>query len=240
MALVTTRATAVTYAKRLLGERGSGLASSTVAADLCDEANRIVYQHLANINHEFILQTATFTWAADSETHQLTTETKESNGSTAAAPPMSIVDLGNTPSSGSVTRSNRFNPWRNMNFRDRYTIQRRYDHSTALGNYHYCMVGDTIYVAPIPAEALNCHITYIGPLTAMTADGDTLLAGKAHRRFGHVVGAVLAQLLNASQHKENPAIDQLVAQGLMEIETYAQSRAEGASESVRVTRTPWE
>ena len=232
MALVTTRGTAKTLAKTLLDEKSDTFFSQTNQDNLVDEANRIVWRELINTNYEFFLETATLTFTANSERVDLTATTTEI--------PYKLIDVGSTPNAGGISPSNPFTQWRPMRFPERNQIQNQFNALRATSSYHFVMVGEFLYVAPIPTTALNVQLFYISPLAALVSNGTKLLGGKAHNTFGDAVGYCLANLMNSKQQGQNPVIDRLWMEAQTRINDHATSRNANEGGHVRVTRASWE
>jgi len=228
MSLIQTRGDAKTFAKNLLDERGNTFFSSTLQNNFVDEANHQVWMELIKSNHEYFNDTASLAYTADSESVDIQSATTST--------PHRIIDIGHTPLAGAVSPSNRFNQWRPMRFRERFQIQQQF----TTGNYHWVLMANELYVAPIPTSNLNVKLTYIAPLASMTDDANNLLAGVAHQIFGDAVAYCLAHLMNTKQHKENPQVESLWYAALERIRDNAISRDAEETGHVRVTRHPWE
>jgi len=232
MALVTTRGTAKTLAKTLLDEKSDTFFSQTNQDNLADEANRIVWRELINTNYEFFLDTADLTFPANVERVDITSATTDV--------PYKLIDVGSTPASGAITPSNGFTQWRPMRFVERYQIQNQFNTLRTTSSYYYVMVGNFLYVAPIPTSALNVKLFYISPLAALSSDSAELLGGKAHDTFGDAVGYCLADLMNSKQQGQNPVIQRLWLEAQTRIKDHATSRNSNEGGHVRVTRASWE
>jgi len=232
MALVTTRGTAKTLAKTLLDEKSDTFFSQTNQDNLADEANRIVWRELINTNYEFFLDTADLTFPANVERVDITSATTDV--------PYKLIDVGSTPASGAITPSNGFTQWRPMRFVERYQIQNQFNTLRTTSSYYYVMVGNFLYVAPIPTSALNVKLFYISPLAALSSDSAELLGGEAHDTFGDAVGYCLADLMNSKQQGQNPVIQRLWLEAQTRIKDHATSRNSNEGGHVRVTRASWE
>ena len=233
MSLVTTRGTAKTLAKTLLDEKSDTFFSQTNQNNLVDEANRIVWRELINTNYEYFLNTATLTFPANAERVDIDDTTNDT--------PYKIIDIGHTPSSGAITPNNPFTQWRPMRFVERYQIQKQGATGRgSTGSYHFSLVGEYLYVSPIPTAALNVHLFYIAPLAALSADNSALLGGRAEDVFGDCVAYCLADLMNSKQQGQNPVIDRLWMEAQGRIKDHATSRNSNEGGHVRVTRASWE
>jgi len=233
MSLVTTRGTAKTLAKTLLDEKSDTFFSQTNQNNLVDEANRIVWRELIKANHEFFLDTAELTYPANADSTSIEV-------GTITTTPYKIVEIGHTPSSGDISPSNAYTQWRPMRFSERYQVQQLYNTARSSSFYHYALVSNSLFVAPIPTSALNVQLFYISPLAAMTSDSDELLAGRAHDTFGDCVAYCLADLMNSKQHGQNPVIQRLWVEALERIRDNAPSRLTNEGGHVRVTRAAWD
>ena len=234
MSQVTTRGEAQTIAKILLDEKNDGFWSQTQQNVLCDQANLIVFRELIKTNYEYFLDTATFTYPANFESINLATTIGISKT------PYKIIELGATPSSGSITPDNLLQVFRPMRFSERHTVQRAHNTVLASVQFNYVLLGGRLFLAPIPTEDLNCRLAYIAPLGTLSTANSTLLGGKAHEVFGDCVGYCLAWLMNAKQHDQNPAIDKMWGDALMRMQDNAVSQVSTETGHVKVTRAAYE
>jgi hypothetical protein len=233
------------FAKVLLDETGNLFWTQAEQNALANEANRVVFRELVATNPEYFIETSTgpFTYTKDVQFVEL-----DAAGILNGKLPYKIIGIEETEDDAVISRSNMPTKWKTMRFVDRGMIE-----NTAGAIYgdltrHYVLVGNRLYVSPMPDKNLNIHIYWINHLPDLSVDEQMLLSttavitmtNGAAQEFGDLVGVYLAKLMNSKQQGQNPTIDSLWGEGLARMNNNAQMRNVDEPMSVRVTRAPWE
>lgn len=231
------------FAKILLDETGNLFWTQAEQNALANEANRVVFRELVATNPEYFIESSTgpFTYTKDSQFIEL-----DASGFLNAKLPYKIIGIEETASAAAPSPSNAPNRWKTMRFVDRNMIER----TSGYGDLtrHYVLVGNRLYVSPMPEQDLNIHIYWINHLPDLSTDTHMLLSTTASatltngaaQEFGDLVGVYLAKLMNAKQQGQNPTIESLWQEGISRMNNNAQMRNVDEPMSVRVTRAPWE
>ena len=217
-----TYAQAIDLAEALLDEPGSGNIGSTAQLALMNAANLDVFHELIRVNPSFFMVKASFTWPANTESLDI------SGASYLNATPYRIYSIEAVEgSSSTITTSNTPRTISPMSWAERIAALGGAMSITEAPSWYTLQGASTLYLAPVPSQAVTLNVYYIPALAKLTSnDSATELLGGKCDEHQVAVAYRYADMIAARQKNKNSAAKQLYAEAKVRMAESASDRNE--------------